>query len=133
MDAPAMRKFSSYTPTELRELYDTDPTGFNELAAAAIRDACIGTTEAQTRKLRQMQWAIEGQLRKQNTPCQKLQEMQKIFYDQLYGSEGLIFKLNSAWTTFAQSFEGTESTGCGKPELKIVKKYQGDEKGTGNL
>ena len=72
-----------------------------------------------------MQWAIEGQLRKQNTPCQKLQEMQKIFYDQLYGSEGLIFKLNSAWTNFARvTTKGMKVPGCGKPELRIIKKYQ---------
>ena len=105
MDTPK-REFFSCTPDELRELYETDPAGFRELADAAIRDACIGRTEAQTLNLRQMQWVIEGQLRKQKTPQQKLQEMQRIFYDRLYGSDGLIFRLNSACTRLSEVFRG---------------------------
>ena len=54
MDAPATRTFSSLTPDERRELYETDPDRFHELAAAAIRKACTGSTEACTQKLLQM-------------------------------------------------------------------------------
>ena len=113
MDAPSKRKFSCYTPGELRELYETDPARFQTLAAEALRDACVGKTDAQTLKLRQMQWVIEGQLRKQKTPQQKLQEMQKIFYDQLYGDNGLIFKLDSACTRLAQALKETATTDAG--------------------
>jgi hypothetical protein len=121
MDAPATRTFSSLTPDERRELYETDPDRFHELAAAAIRKACTGSTEARTQKLRQMQWVIEGRLRKQKTPQQRLQEMQMIFYDGLYGNDGLLFRMNSACTTLAEAFKGT-GAGGGKPTLRVVEK-----------
>ena len=121
MDDPPKRTFSSFTPDELRELYETDPDRFNELAAAAIRKACTGRTEEQTQKLRQMQWVIEGRLRKQKTPQQRLQEMQMIFYDQLYGNDGLLFRMDSACRTLAEAFKKT-AAGGGKPTLRVVEK-----------
>ena len=120
MDAPLKEKFSSCTPAELRELYETDPDRFRELAADAIRDACIGKTDAQTLKLRQMQWVIEGQLRKQKTPQQKLQEMQNIFYGRLYGDDGLIFRLNSVCLSLRQALKETYGSECGRPVQRVV-------------
>ena len=93
MDARPTREFSSYSPAELRELYETNPTDFHEQAADAIRQACIGKTETQTLRLRQMQWVIDGQLLKGKTPLQKLHDMERIFYDQLYGSDGFYLQV----------------------------------------
>ena len=69
-----------------------------------------------------MQWVIEGQLLKGKTPLQKLHDMESIFYDQVYGSDGFIFKLNSAYVSLARALKGADYTACNKPVMKLVKK-----------
>lgn len=56
MEADRDSDLSDLSPTEMRQLYETDPSLFAELAKDAIRRACIGKTPQQTLKLRQMQW-----------------------------------------------------------------------------
>ncbi len=89
-------KLLPYSPEELEELYKKDPDLFDEVAGDAIRQACTGRTEAQTLRLRQMQWTIDGQLRKAKTPLQRMQIMENIFYKKVYGEEGQLVKLVSA-------------------------------------
>ena len=97
MDAQVKSKLLPYSPVELEELYKKDPDQFDALAGEAIRQACTGRTEEQTLRLRQMQWAIDGQLRKAKTPLQRMQIMENIFYEKVYGADGQLVKLVSAF------------------------------------
>ena len=117
-DGPA---FTAYTPSELRDLYDKDPTTFNTLAAEAIKQACVGRTSAQTLKLRQTQWLIDAQLRKAKTPLGKLHVMENIFYDRVYGENGLLGQLTSAWDDFLTAVQGADRVSRKKPELRLMK------------
>ncbi|MBT1072160.1 DUF3135 domain-containing protein [Pelotalea chapellei] len=94
MHTDLQTEFRDYTPDGLSELYKKDPTYFDELAAAAIHQACIGKTEKETTKLRQMQWSIEGQLRKAKTPLQRMQIMENIFYSRIFGQDGELAQLS---------------------------------------
>lgn len=116
-DGPA---FTAYTPSELRDLYDKDPTTFNTLAAEAIKQACVGRTSAQTLKLRQTQWLIDAQLRKAMTPLGKLHVMENIFYDRVYGENGLLGQLTSACNEFLTAAQGARISRK-KPELRLLK------------
>ncbi|WP_243373381.1 DUF3135 domain-containing protein [Geotalea sp. SG265] len=98
MNSELKKEFGSYTPTELSELYGRDPDLFDDLAADAISKACIGRTPEETVKLRQMQWTIDGQLRKARTPLERMHIMENIFYDRVYGEDGLLAKLATGWT-----------------------------------
>ena len=108
MDSGPKRKFSSYTPTELRSLCEEDPDSFAELANVAIKDACVGTTPAGTVRLRQMQWSIDAQLLKGKTPLERMQIMEKIFYGQVYGSNGELAKLLSTSIRLLGAISGSQ-------------------------
>lgn len=114
--------FTSFTPTELSDLYRKNPSTFNMLAADAIRQACIGKTPEQTLKLRQMQWTIDAHLRKAKTPLGKLHVMENIFYGRVYGSDGLLAKLVSAWDSLHSAANGPDQGAGKKPELRLLKK-----------
>lgn len=116
-----MPVLSTYTPTELRELYEKDPASFDILAAEAIRDACVGRTREQTLKLRQTQWLIDAQLRKAKTPLGKLHVMENIFYGRVYGENGLLGQLASAWGEFLTAAQGADRVPRKKPELRLLK------------
>lgn len=92
-DAGSKSDLSSYSPTQLRELYQKNAVLFAELADAAIRKACIGKTPAQTLKLQRLQWTIDSRLRKGKTALERMQIMEDIFYGEVYGSNGLLVKL----------------------------------------
>ena len=122
MGSELKSQFRSYTPTELRELYRKDPNLFNELAADAVRQACISSTPEQTLKLRQMQWVIDSQLRKGKTPVERMHIMENIFYDQVYGGEGQLFKLMSGWNQVLGALRRIDHGSSNKPELRLLKK-----------
>lgn len=100
------KSLRSYTPAELRQLYETDAARFAELAEDAIREACIGKTQEQTQKLRQLQWTIDMQLRKGKTSDQKMQIMENIFYSRVYGRNGALDRLISACASFTDTLSG---------------------------
>jgi hypothetical protein len=105
---PSKRGLGSYTRTELRELYEKNPDCFAELAEDAIKQACMGKTPKQTLKLQQLQWTIDAQLRKAKTPRGKMHIMENIFYDQMYGRSGHLFKLSRACAEFISTLAGGE-------------------------
>jgi hypothetical protein len=113
--------FSRYSNGELRELYETDPELFDELAEDAIQRACIGKTPGQTLKRRQLQWTIDTQLRKAKTPLERMHIMESIFYNKIYGGEGQLAQLMSSCTEFIRTVRGDLPT-VRKPELYLVKK-----------
>ena len=121
MDVEQKPDFTSFTPAELRELYLRDPHRFNELAAEAIRVACLGKTNEQTLKLRRIQWNIENQLRKGKTPLQKMHIMENIFYDQVFSGDGQLNRLLGKWSDFMSLCESWGHDGKTRPPLRLVK------------
>ena len=121
MVSESKQEFTSYTPAELRELYGRDPKLFSELAADAIRQACIGKTPEQTIKLRQMQWTIDAQLRKAKTPLARMHIMENIFYDQVYGQDGQLVKLISNWAKVIRAINVTGHVSSKKSAIRLLK------------
>jgi hypothetical protein len=108
MNPDSRTEFSLYTPEGLSELHRKDPNLFAELAEEAIRQACIGRTPEQTVKRQQMQWLIEGQLRKAKTPLGRMHIMENIFYTRVYGDEGQLARLMAGYTEFIRSVRGKD-------------------------
>jgi len=121
MDSESKPEFSSYTPSELRELYRKNPDLFNELTADAIRQACIGRTPEQTLKLQQTQWVIDAQLRKAKTPLARMHIMENIFYDQVYGQDGQLVKLISNWAKVIRAINVTGHVSNKKSAIRLLK------------
>lgn len=109
MNGRSENNFSSYSPTEMRELFEKDAALFAELADDAIEQACIGKTPEQSLKLRQMQWTIDTQLRKGKTPLARMQIMENIFYGQVYGNNGQLAKLMFTCNNFIRAIRGTKA------------------------
>lgn len=114
-------EFSQQSPDELREMYKADPERFEELAAHAIKEACAGRTPEQTLRLRQMQWNIDANLRKGKTPLQRMHIMENIFYGQVFGADGQLAKLISAWAHFFRNNPAGPSP-VKKGTLRLLKK-----------
>lgn len=112
MNPKSKSEFNSYTPDELRELYEKKADLFVELADDAIKQACIGRTPEQTLRLRQMQWSIDMKLRKAKTPLERMRIMENIFYSQVYGGDGQLAKLMSSCKAFMSAVGGNDK---GKP------------------
>lgn len=121
MDSLSLTNFSHCTPDELSELYKINPGRFDELAAAAIEQACIGKTPEQTIKLRQMQWTIDGQLRKAKTPLQRMQIMENIFYSRVYGDDGELARLMCSCMELVHLVGWIDQVPAKKPALSLVK------------
>lgn len=100
-------EFGSYTPEQLRKLYQEDPTRFNELAEKAKRKACTARDPEKSLKLQQMQWTIDMQMRKAKTPLARMNIMEQIFYSQVYGAEGQLEKLISSCSSLVRALSGT--------------------------
>jgi uncharacterized protein DUF3135 len=115
------KEFSHYTPDELRELYKIDPGQFEELAAEAINQACMGSTPAETIKLRQLQWRIDAHLQTAKTPLERMQIMENIFYDQVFGDDGELAHLVDNCVELARAI-GAENVPARKPVLYLVKR-----------
>lgn len=90
------REFTSFTPEELRELYEEDPVRFDEMADEALKDACKARTPEKSLKLQQMQWSIGMQLRKASSSLGRMHIMENIFYTEVYGENGQLEKLVSS-------------------------------------
>ena len=120
MNSEAVTEFNRYTPDELSELYEKDPQHFSELADAVIDQACIGNTWQQTIKLRQLQWAIDGQLRKAKTPLHRMQIMENIFYGRVFGDDGELAHLISSCNDLIGTLRGN-GIPAGKPALRLLK------------
>ena len=120
---PELRtEFSRYTPDELRELYKKSPEQFEELAAEAIKQACIGRTPEKTIKRRQMQWMIDTQLRKAKTPLGRMHIMENIFYSRVFGEDGELAHLTENCIGLVRVAVGIENVPTKKPLLTLVKK-----------
>lgn len=122
MDLEAIPEFLHRSPDELRELYRNDPGRFDEMAADAIKEACVGRTPEQTLKLRQMQWAIDANLRKGKTPLQRMHIMENIFYGRVFGADGHLAKLVAAYGDFFRAMGGITHLAGKKPTLRLLKK-----------
>jgi len=120
---PELRtEFSRYTPDEMRELYKKNPEQFDELAADAINQACIGRTPEKTIKRQQMQWMIDTQLRKAKTPLGRMHVMENIFYSRVFGEDGELAHLTENCIGLIRVASGTEKVPTKKPLLSLVKK-----------
>lgn len=108
MNSQSKAVFDDYTPDELSELYQENPALFNELADEAIRQACIGSTPEKTLKSRQLQWTIDGQLRKAKSALGRMQIMESIFYSKVYGADGQLAQLVSSCTDLVRTLKGTD-------------------------
>ena len=131
MNAESVKEFKRYTPDELRELYKKDPEHFDALAAAVLAEACIGSSEEQTMKLRQLQWFIDGQLRKGKTPLQRLQIMENIFYSRVFGDDGELAQLSSSCHKLLNAVTVTDKVPARKPALYLLKRSGGVDEITG--
>lgn len=114
MDTEALANFGRYGPDELSELYKNDPALFDELAAALISQACIGHTEEESLLLRQMQWVIDGQLRKGKTKLQRMHIMENIFYSRTFGDDGELAHLAQTWNDLLGDLRRFERIGMEK-------------------
>jgi len=122
MNPESKTEFSRYTPDELSELYKKNPNHFDEIAADAIRQACIGKTPEQTLRYRQMQWTIDAQLRKARTPLERMQIMENIFYSHVFGDHGQLAKLMHGFRELLRVVSGTDQAPTKKPVLFLVKR-----------
>jgi len=122
MDSESKLGLSSYTPTELIELYRKNPDLFDEMAADAIRQACLGGTPEQTLKLRQMQWTIDAKLQKGKTPLERLRIMENIFYDQVYSDKGQLYKLIAGWAEVLGAINPRRPVSGKKSHMRLLKK-----------
>lgn len=120
MDTEAPAEFDRLTPDELSELFKNDPALFDELAAAALSRACIGHTEEESLLLRQIQWFIDGQLRKGKTPLQRMNIMENIFYSRIYGDDGELAHLAHSWNDLLGDLRRFERLGMEK-KLRVLK------------
>ena len=121
--SPELRtEFSRFTPDELRELYKKNPEQFDELAADAINQACIGRTPEKTIKRRQMQWLIDAQLRKAKTPLGRMHMMENIFYSRVFGEDGELAHLTDNCIKLIRVATGTEKVPTKNSLLSLVKK-----------
>jgi len=125
MDTGSPAEFRDYTPDELSELYKTDPAQFNELAAAAISRACTGKSEEETVRLRQVQWFIDGQLRKGKTPLHRMMIMENIFYSRVFGADGELAHLMYSCNDLLSVMCAKKRIDDGQPVLHLVKKCGG--------
>jgi hypothetical protein len=114
MNRESKTEFSFYSPEGLSELHQRNPDLFAELAEDAIRQACMGRTPEQTLKRQQMQWIIDGQLRKAKTPLGRMHIMEHIFYSQVYGKDGQLARLMSGCTEFIHRVRGNSLSGPDK-------------------
>ena len=121
MNTKLPTEFRNYSPDELSDLYKSNPDRFNELAAVALNQACIGKTQQQTIRLRQTQWFIDGQLRKAKTPLQRMQIMENIFYSRVYGGDGELKHLLYSCNELLAAVSGTARTPTRKPALCLLK------------
>jgi len=121
MNNPLPTEFNRYSPDELRELYERDPELFNALAAAAINQACIGSTPEQTRRLRQTQWLIDGQLMKARTPLHRMQIMENIFYSRVFGENGDLQRLNHGLKDLLDALGGIDRLPVRKSGMYLLK------------
>lgn len=115
-------EFGSYTPDELRSLYKEDPARFNELADKAKRKACMARSPEKSLKLQQMQWTIDMQLRRANTPLSRMNMMEEIFYSQVYGAKGQLEKLIASCDSLVRTITGTDRLIDRKPEAGKLRK-----------
>ena len=122
MTPESTTELSSYTSDELRELYKRNPKRFDELAADAINQACIGSTPKNALKRRQLQWTIDAQLRKAKTPLGRMQIMENIFYSRVFGDDGELAHLIDNCRELFHAACGTERAPSKKPVLSLVKK-----------
>jgi len=131
MNTKSKTEFSSYTPEELSELYKKNPDLFEEIASAALSQACIGRNPEQTIKRRQLQWTIDAQLRKAKTPLERMHIMENIFYSNVFGEEGELAQLMSSCTDLVRTLKGTDQVHTlidtaevpvRKPALYLVKR-----------
>lgn len=121
MNTKLPTEFRNYSPDELSELYKSNPDRFNELAAVALNQACIGKTQQQTIRLRQTQWFIDGQLRKAKTPLQRMQIMENIFYSRVYGEDGELKQLLYSCNDLLAAVSRIARTPIRKPALCLLK------------
>ncbi|OGT95981.1 MAG: hypothetical protein A2X80_13385 [Geobacteraceae bacterium GWB2_52_12] len=121
MNTKLPTEFRNYSPDEFCDLYKSNPDRFNELAAVALNQACIGKTQQQTIRLRQTQWFIDGQLRKAKTPLQRMQIMENIFYSRVYGGDGELKHLLYSCNELLAAVSGTARTPTRKPALCLLK------------
>jgi len=131
MNTKSKTEFSSYTPEQLSELYKKNPEHFEEIASAALSEACIGRNPAQTIKRRQLQWTIDAQLRKAKTPLERMHIMENIFYSNVFGEEGELAQLMTSCTELVHTLKGTDPVPTlleadpvpvSKPVLYLVKR-----------
>lgn len=123
MDTDSLAKFKRFQPDEMMELYKNDPVLFDELAAELISQACIGKTEQDSLRLRQIQWTIDGQLRKGKTPLQRMQIMENIFYSRIYGEDGELARLTQCWNDLIQNLMPLEKKPANKT-LRLLKERE---------
>ena len=120
MDTEALARFRRCNPDEMINLYKKDPALFNELAADLISQACIGKTEEGTLHLRQMQWVIDGELRKGKTPLQRMHIMENIFYSRIFGDDGQLAQLCRGWSDLIGDLTQLEQIGINR-KLRVLK------------
>lgn len=126
MDTELLAEFRRYSPDELSELYKKDPTHFNDLAAAAISQACIGKTQEETLRLRRVQWFIDGQLRKAKTPLQRMVMMENIFYSRVFGADGELARLMVGCRELLTAAGALQRIPARKPVLLLLKGCRGN-------
>ncbi len=116
---PELRR---YTLDGMIELYKINPKYFDELAAKAIHQACIGRTPEKTIKLQQMQWTIEAQLRKSKTLLGRMQMMENIFYNRVFDWNGNLAQIMDNFLKLIRTVYGSEQVPTNKPLLSLAKK-----------
>ncbi|WP_224981608.1 DUF3135 domain-containing protein [Geomonas agri] len=114
----SQRDFTTYTPDELRELYKEDPARFDELAAEAVKKACVARTPEKSLKLQQMQWSMTMQMRKAKSNLGRMHIMENIFYTQVYGKKGQLEQLVDSCNSLLRTI-GKKQQIMGKEEETV--------------
>lgn len=125
-------ELTQYTPDEMRELCKKDPRRFDELAEAALRQACTGRTPEQTMKFQRMQWSIDTRLRKARTPLERMHVMENIFYSEVFGEKGELAQLVENCTELVRVAGGvSRSRNAQGTTAEVIEKAEQKERKTG--
>lgn len=76
-----LAEFEAMTHDELSKLYKSDPEAYQEHCKELIEDTISQFPECKQEALRQLQWRIDGELRKYKDPLARMNKMIEMFWE----------------------------------------------------
>lgn len=88
--------FDVMSHDEMSALCKRDPELFESVTRIAIEQACQASTPEETLRYKRFQWSIDMHLAKGKTPLRRMQLMEELFYEKVYGGNGLLLQLSAS-------------------------------------